>query len=85
MEQPLNLYVLTCDCHSELITVEHDTEYDQVYLAIWDHYPAISWKHRIRWVWHLITTGRPYADSVVLSKESVERLIYALSNKSRVE
>ena len=78
-----DLKVIKCSCWGEIITVEIDKEDDDLtYLAVWSSYtsnPVMGLKERIRWVWHLLVTGQPYTDMVVLNKEERSKLIAALT------
>lgn len=68
-----------CSCYSHALEVEHDMELDICNLSIW-HYghegdAPLCFKERLRWAWKLITTGNLWADSIVLSAESRDKLI----------
>jgi hypothetical protein len=33
-----------------------------------------SWRYKLRCIWHILKTGRPYGDEVVLEKKDLEEL-----------
>jgi len=33
-----------------------------------------TWKWRLKYVWHILKTGRPYGDEVILSEQQMKEL-----------
>ncbi len=71
-----------CECSTEgiMISYEHDEEgcLPQVDLAFFQHgfvgrHPLGLWE-RFRWAWHLIKTGFPYLDGIILDQATAEEL-----------
>ena len=70
---------LTCECHSHELHIERDTfdgdEHPMWYGSFWMRgYSEKKWTWRWRVLWHVLKTGRPYGDEVVLSREHLEEL-----------
>lgn len=65
-----------CDCHTEGLRVCYDPDDGAVYLSIWqDGYQgAYPWRDRVRHIWQIIKTGRPWEDQLVMRRESVAPL-----------
>ena len=67
-----------CLCTTHLLEVEHYNDSDigleevGFNITVWrlgNEDKLYSIKERIRWCWHVLTTGKPWADSVILSEE----------------
>lgn len=69
---------LKCDCHTEGVEMEHDSEYNQYYLAFWGSGFGNNKKHsflkRCKFAWTLITKGTLYTDMVVLDETKASEL-----------
>lgn len=68
-----------CDCGTHAVQVsvfKPENHEESVYLSFWEsgHAIGISWRNRIRCIWHIIRTGTPWEDDVVLSREEATRL-----------
>lgn len=67
---------LRCDCGSEIITFDHDEEFNLIYVAIYNQY--YDNKHslwtRIRRAWSILWTGQEYSDQVVLKHTDMLKL-----------
>jgi hypothetical protein len=59
---------LTCSCHSHELHFEKDSEYNQWFISFWQrgYITDTSWKYRLKCIWHILRTGRPYGDEVIL-------------------
>lgn len=68
---------IKCSCWGEAMQLSVDDD-NQIEICIWstglynDH--GLSWKEKIRWIWHLLKTGKPYTDMIMLSPESAKEL-----------
>lgn len=55
---------IECSCYMELILLQYEEEYDNLYLSIYsfgvNNYP-VCWKQRLRHIWRIITKGTPWA------------------------
>lgn len=67
-----------CECTCSVIKVWHDkdTDYvdDTVFVSIYKNHRGWSIIHKLHLIWHIIKTGEPYSDEVVLSLDDARRL-----------
>jgi hypothetical protein len=66
-----------CECYTHALEVEYDAEDNQYYVAVWElgrRDATLNWKERCRWMWHILKTGKPWADTVILSPEQMRQL-----------
>jgi len=79
-----------CCCGTEGIKVEHYND-DEIYLCLWHqgHYGKypMSFKERLRWIWHIFRTGEIWADQVVFTKETARDLgktLMSITEESKI-
>jgi hypothetical protein len=64
----MNSLFLKCDCGGETLSAEIDD--GELILSIY----SLDWRytfwHKIKLIWHILRTGKPYTDQIVLSKEN---------------
>lgn len=67
---------VTCSCHSHELHFEKDCEYDMWYISFWQrgYTDQSTWRYRLRCIWHILKTGRPYGDEVILEKKDILEL-----------
>jgi hypothetical protein len=67
---------LTCSCCSHELHFEKDHEDDMWYISFWQrgYINDNSLKYRLKCIWNILKTGRPYGDEVVLDKEDLIEL-----------
>ena len=68
---------ITCACHTHELHFEKDfDEYDMWYISFWQRGYAedTSWKYRLKCIWQILKTGRPYGDEVILEKKDLLEL-----------
>ena len=70
MEESKKAY-FHCGCGGEMIVIEvdKDPDFPFVQLAFYDlghQGNLLSWKHRLRCIWRVLTKGTPYSDMVIL-------------------
>lgn len=69
---------ITCECHTHELHVERDSDagVDNWYVSFWQrgYHTTTDWKWRLRYVWQILKTGRPYGDEVVLSRDQMQEL-----------
>lgn len=64
--------MVKCDCGMERIVLWHEPGEIDAELSIWKYaYDKISFRHRLRYAWHVLRTGTPYKDQICLNKESL--------------
>lgn len=69
-------HVFHCDCETEGLLFEYDPEYNDVHIAMWHHggySHKLDWKARLRWCWHIIRKGLPWADAVSMKPTEARR------------
>ena len=68
--------MLKCACSTHAIEITRDKEENEWWIAIWEYGRSggLYWCERFRWIWRILTTGHPFADSVILDKESKDKL-----------
>jgi hypothetical protein len=75
---------IKCACYGHLLEIEHDTEFNQYNLSIWQYgndVRPLSIKDRIRWIWRLIRTGHLWADEIVLTEAAKKELVDFLNER----
>lgn len=72
---------IPCDCHHEVLNLEHEKGEEEVYFSIY-YYSAfrVPWNIRLRSIWRTLRIGYPYGDQLVLSKENTKELINTLQS-----
>lgn len=71
---------IECECGHEAVSVEYDSDNDDIYLSIWERGLSQThpWRYRLRAIWRILRHGTPYGDCVILSRSSAEELASAL-------
>lgn len=76
---------ITCDCHTHELHVERDIDPppENWYVSFWlrGYGRETDWTWRLRCIWRIIKTGRPYGDEVVLSRPQMQELLDYVSNE----
>ncbi|WP_305982384.1 hypothetical protein [Roseivirga thermotolerans] len=76
-------YYLKCECQGEVLSLTNVKENAQVHLAIYNYgygnQNSSLWQ-RIKFALYHLTTGKIYADAVVISHEQAEHLGKWLAN-----
>ena len=70
---------LKCQCQSKAIEIQYDKEDTDgdYYVSLWKlggYRSPMSFKERLRWAWHILKTGTPWADEVILNSEQMDEL-----------
>ena len=67
---------LKCSCGCHELHLEKDHEDDMWYGSLWlrGYGEVPTWRYKLRCIWHIIKTGRPYGDEIVLEKKDLEEL-----------
>jgi hypothetical protein len=70
--------IIKCDCGSEAVHInsDNDKEFGYIDLSIWylGSNNSLGFWERIKYVWRILTKGRPYGDQICLTKETAEKL-----------
>ena len=80
-----------CDCGNEILQItediekgHNDQEFKMYYLSIYER--GLNWNNeygfwqRLKYCWHILKTGKPYADSMVLKRDKLDELIANLKD-----
>ncbi len=67
---------LQCRCGCHQLHFEKDFEDEMWYGSLWirGYKETPSWRYKLRCIWQVLKTGRPYGDEVVLYKEDMVEL-----------
>ena len=67
---------LTCSCHSHQLHIIKDDDIDVWYVSFWirGYTTETSLRYRLKCIWHILKTGRPYGDEVILEKKDIIEL-----------
>lgn len=67
---------LTCACNCHELHIEKDNGFNQWYISFWQrgYITEKSWAYRLKCIWHILRTGRPYGDEVVLETADMVEL-----------
>ena len=69
--------MVKCECSSESLEVQYWPEDKQFYVTSWQqgfiHRP-FSWRERIKWMWHILKTGNPWGDMIILSPTKAKEI-----------
>lgn len=68
---------ITCSCHTHELHFEKDSESEMWFVSFWQrgYLADTSWKYKLRQIWNILKTGRPYGDEVVLEKKDLVELM----------
>lgn len=75
--------IIKCQCCCSALEVEWDEELQTYNFALWERHSIntpFSFKERLRWCWHVLRTGDPWSDHVIVSKEDFDKLIRIRKN-----
>jgi len=69
---------ILCDCRSEVLVLEYDSECDLIELSIYENLSSYSCKmsfwQKLRYIYQVLIKGRPYSDQIILNKEQLKDL-----------
>lgn len=70
-----DLYV-KCSCHSEGFYINYEEEglYYVSFFSLGYRSGELSFWNKLRWVWHILSKGKPFDDQVVLNKEEAKKI-----------
>lgn len=67
--------LIKCSCSGEAIEFSLDEEFEMVDVSLWKrgiHDRPMSIRERIRWCLHVLKTGNPWSDYLILDKEGIQ-------------
>lgn len=66
---------IRCDCGEEMLVVNDDYPFG-FNLAMLDRYcTRYTWRNRLRLIWRIVRTGKPYTDQICLSYDRAKELV----------
>lgn len=69
---------ILCDCKSEILVIDYDSEIKMADLSIYESHASFSYKmsfwQKIRYIWRVLYRGKPYTDQIILNKEQLLQL-----------
>jgi len=68
----------SCVCKNEVLAVDVDREFSQIYLAMYKMKHTYTLLSRLKMIWHVIRYGHPYTDEIILDKKTAKELIKTL-------
>jgi hypothetical protein len=75
---------ILCDCRSEVLVLDHDSEYELTELSIYENMSSyghkMSFWQKLRYIYQVLVHNRPYSDQIILSKEQIKHMIDFLTS-----
>lgn len=69
---------ILCDCRSEVLVLDHDSEYGLTELAIYENMSSYSYKmsfwQKLRYIYRVLVHNRPYSDQIILNSNQLAEL-----------
>lgn len=67
---------IKCSCHTHELHIERDADMDSWDVSLWvrGYHDMSPWTWRLRCIWRIIKTGRPYGDAVILDRTQMQEL-----------
>jgi len=76
--------IFFCECFSEGLMLSKYPEDRQISIGFFQlgfyNKNKLSLKERLRWMWHILTTGMPYTDMVMLNDKNALDLAKTITN-----
>lgn len=74
--------LFNCACGNEALSI---SSFDGlIEISIWEKRPErmpFNFKNRLRWCWHILKTGCPWNDSIILDKKEAKRFLKHFSQQ----
>jgi hypothetical protein len=69
---------ILCDCRSEVLVLDHDSEYGLTELSIYENMSSyghkMSFWQKLRYIYQVLVYNRPYSDQIILNQEQLKDL-----------
>lgn len=76
-EKNKTIFIL-CDCRSEILVLDHDSEYGLTELSIYENMSSYSNKmsfwQKLRYIYQILIHNRPYSDQIILNQDQLKDL-----------
>lgn len=77
-----NSIFLKCNCGCSVLEIEYIQDESQFYFSLWDNghtRKPMTKKERLRWCDHVMKTGNPWADHIIVNKVNARRIVKFLT------
>lgn len=69
---------ILCDCRSEVLVLDHDSEYGLTELSIYENMSSYAHKmsfwQKLRYIYQVLVHNHPYSDQIILNKQQLKDL-----------
>jgi alpha-D-ribose 1-methylphosphonate 5-phosphate C-P lyase len=69
---------ILCDCRSEILVLDHDSEYGLTELSIYENISSyghkMSFWQKLRYIYQVLVHNRPYSDQIIINREQLADL-----------
>jgi hypothetical protein len=76
-EKNKTIFIL-CDCRSEILVLDHDSEYGLTELSIYENMSSyghkMSFGQKLRYIYRILVHSRPYSDQIILNSNQLAEL-----------
>lgn len=76
-EKNKTIFIL-CDCRSEVLVLDHDSEYGLTELSIYENMSSYNHKmsfwQKLRYIYRVLVHNRPYSDQIILTNAQLKDL-----------
>jgi hypothetical protein len=66
---------ILCDCRSEVLVLDHDSEYELTELSIYENMSSyghkMSFWQKLRYIYQVLFHHRPYSDQIILNDKQI--------------
>ena len=72
-----NMKFFNCSCHGEGLIIDENIEDKEIYVSLWSrNYDGkkLYFTDKVRWMWYILTKGKPYHDEIILTYEEAKKL-----------
>ena len=77
--------VFMCECGEEALVVSNDDGCG-INLAMFNRYfNKYTWREKLRCIWHILKTGKPYTDQMCLDYDTGQRLARFLNKLAKTK
>jgi hypothetical protein len=74
----MNKLFLQCDCESEVLVINYESDIKMADMAIYEHPVSfrskMSFYQKLRYIWRILVNGRPYADQIILNNAQLKSI-----------
>lgn len=75
-QNPNSTLFLLCNCKSEVLVIDYDSECSLAELCLYENYNSyihkLSFLQKVRYIWRVLFYGQPFNDQIILSKNQLK-------------